>query len=469
MKLYNTMTRKNEVVNVLNDAAVTLYTCGLTVYSQPHIGNWVSYIYWDVLVRTLKQNGFKVTRVQNITDVGHLTSDEDAGEDKMLKSALREGMTAWDVAEKYIAIADDEAYNQLGLLRPDHMPRATQYIPQQIKFITELESKGYTYITTDGVYFDTAKLVDYGKLARLDIEGLQFGSRVADTGKMNPTDFALWKFSIGDVKRDMEWESPWGVGFPGWHLECSVMAREILGDTIDIHTGGIDHIPVHHINEIAQSEAVTGKTFANMWLHANHIKVDGTKMSKSLGNIYTLADITHHGYTLDAFKLMIFGKHYSTEGNFTWDIIEAAQNRLKNFETYADLKHQASNSVKNVEDSYEASQVNRIFDAMNDNLNTPLALQIIQETLEHFMIQMNGIHTSDSKAFQDFLNIIDTLYGLHLSNRDDISADDKHIISRREQARHLQDWDESDRLRDELLERGIQIRDGANGTTWSRA
>ena len=208
------------------------------------------------------------------------------------------------------------------------MPRATEYIPQQISFVEELERKGYTYRVADGVYFDTSKLSNYGALARLDIEGLQFGARVADTGKKNPTDFAVWKFSDPAEKRDMEWDSPWGKGFPGWHLECSVMAREILGDQIDIHTGGIDHIPVHHTNEIAQTEAVTGKTFSTYWVHNNHLKVDGEKMAKSLGNIYTLKDITDRGFSLEAFKLTILSKHYRTEGNFTWDILEASNNRL---------------------------------------------------------------------------------------------------------------------------------------------
>ena len=289
MKLYNTLGAKNEEFQSLEDNVVKLYTCGLTVYSQPHIGNWVAYIYWDLLVRTLQAHHYEVIRVQNITDVGHLTDDADAGEDKMLKGALREGKTAWEVAEKYIKIADHEAYELLGLVRPTHIPRATEYIPQQIDFVKQLEQKGYTYQIADGVYFDTSKLSNYGELAKLDIKGLQFGARVADTGKKNPTDFAVWKFSSPDEKRDMEWDSPWGTGFPGWHLECSVMARELLGDQIDIHTGGIDHIPVHHTNEIAQTEAVTTKPFSNFWVHANHLKVDGTKISKSLGNIYTLA------------------------------------------------------------------------------------------------------------------------------------------------------------------------------------
>jgi len=304
IKLHNTLTKSIEEFKPLDDKQVKLYTCGLTVYSHPHIGNWVAYIYWDLLVRILQYEGYDVNRVQNITDVGHLTSDQDTGEDKMVKAAAKERLSAWQVADKYSKIAEHEAYNLLGLLRPNHLVKATDYIEQQIDFVKQLESKGFTYqIDGDGIYFDTSKLKDYGKLAKLDIDNLQSGARVADVGKKNPTDFALWKFSPRESKRDMEWDSPWGKGFPGWHLECSVMARELLGDQLDIHTGGIDHISVHHSNEIAQTEAVTGKTFSKIWLHANHIKVEGQKMSKSLGNIYTLEDIKERG---TIFKLLSY-------------------------------------------------------------------------------------------------------------------------------------------------------------------
>ncbi|MCA9312938.1 cysteine--tRNA ligase, partial [Candidatus Saccharibacteria bacterium] len=328
MNLYNTLTRKIEEFTPLEDKKVKIYTCGLTVYSQPHIGNWVAYIYWDILTRALQASGYDVERVQNITDVGHLTSDEDAGEDKMLKGALKEGITAWEVAEKYIKVADHEAFELLGLLRPEHMPRATEYIQQQIDFVKILEEKGYTYVIDDGVYFDTSKLENYGKLARLDISGLQFGARVEDTGKKNPTDFAAWKFSNPDEKRDMEWSSPWGIGFPGWHLECSAIAMTLLGETLDIHTGGIDHIPVHHTNEIAQSEAATDKVFSNYWLHNNHLKADSTKISKSLGNGYTLQDIQAKGYSLLDFKMFVLQSHYRTESNFTWENLDGAKARL---------------------------------------------------------------------------------------------------------------------------------------------
>jgi cysteinyl-tRNA synthetase len=447
IRLHNTLTRKVDDLKPLDDNKVSLYTCGLTVYSQPHIGNWVSYMYWDVLVRTLRASGYDVTRVQNITDVGHLTSDEDAGEDKMLKGALREGITAWEVADKYIAIADDEAYDQLKLVRPDHMPRATEYIPQQIEFVKELEEKGYTYTIEDGVYFDTSKLKNYGELARLDIEGLQFGARVEDTGKKNPTDFAVWKFSSPDEKRDMEWDSPWGVGFPGWHLECSVMARELLGDQIDIHTGGIDHIPVHHTNEIAQTEAVTGKhPFSQIWLHANHIKVDGTKMSKSLGNIYTLKDIVDKGYDLQAFKLLVLGKHYSTEGNFTWDILEAAQNRLNNWRAAGDRRWQGAG---------DGESGLGLLEHLQNDLDTPAAFARIDELLGGE--NPSGLHK--------LLDEIRDLLGIEL-HRDDINDEQKALIREREQARSDKDWAKSDELRDMLEEQGIVVRDTLDGTVW---
>lgn len=290
MKLYNTLSRQIKELQPLDGKTVKMYNCGLTVYSHPHIGNWLGYIYWDVLVRTLIAEGYNVERTQNITDVGHLTSDDDNGEDKMEKGAKREGITAWDVAERYISVAENES-SLLGLTAADHLVRATAMIDEQIAFAKILDDKGYLYkIDGDGMYFDTAKLADYGKLARLDIDGLEAGSRVSVEGKRNITDFAVWKFSPTDTKRDMEWDSPWGTGFPGWHLECSVIARETLGDQIDIHTGGVDHIPVHHTNEIAQTEAVTGKQFSQFWVHVNHIKSDGQKMSKSIGNVYTLED-----------------------------------------------------------------------------------------------------------------------------------------------------------------------------------
>lgn len=469
MKLHNTMTRTVDELKPLEPGKVSIYTCGLTVYSQPHIGNWVAYIYWDLLVRVLQTHEYEVTRVQNITDVGHLTDDGDAGEDKMQKGALREGKTAWDVAQKYIDIANHEAYEQLGLIHPDELPRATDYIPQQIAFVQELEAKGYTYTIGDGVYFDTSKLSDYGKLARLDIDGLEFGTRVADTGKRNPTDFAVWKFSPTGEKRDMEWESPWGLGFPGWHLECSVMARELLGDTIDIHTGGIDHIPVHHTNEIAQTESVTGKPFANMWVHANHMKVDGTKMSKSLGNIYTLADLEEKGYDLMAFKLFVYTKHYRSEGNFTFDNLGAAQNRLAHWRNVAALRHQTHDDLgESTEMDPSPAAIGAIREALSDDLNTPEALRIIDETFSY--IESHGLARINHHTLTELLEAIDDMLGLQLiAATPDIADEQKQLILERQRARDDKDWARSDELRATLLEQGIVLRDTTQGTIWEYA
>ncbi|MCA9309480.1 cysteine--tRNA ligase [Candidatus Saccharibacteria bacterium] len=462
MILYNTLTRQKEELKPLEDGKVKIYTCGLTVYSQPHIGNWVSYIYWDVLVRALQAEGYDVERTQNITDVGHLTSDDDSGEDKLEKGAKREGVTAWQVADKYIKIANEEA-EMLGLLKPTHLPRATAYIDQQITFVKDLESKGFTYVIPgDGVYFDTNKLKDYGKLARLDIEGLKPGARVPIDGKRNITDFAVWKFSHKGEKRDMEWESPWGTGFPGWHLECSVLARELLGDQIDIHTGGVDHIPVHHTNEIAQTESVTGKQFSQIWVHNNFLKVDGQKMAKSLGNIYTLQDILDKGYSLDAFKLLILSKHYQTEGNFTWDILEAAQNRLNNWQAAADLRYQLAGHPELVSGSGNShneilKQVqNDILTALSDDLDTPKAIALIDQ------------YFSKGAPSEGTLATIRDLLGIDLLASEDISEEQKKFIADRQAAREAKDWAKSDELRDKLKEQGIEVRDTDNSPIWSR-
>ncbi len=465
MKLHNTLTSKTDDLQPLNPPKVTVYTCGLTVYSQPHIGNWAAYIYWDVLVRSLKAIGYDVVRVQNVTDVGHLTSDEDSGEDKMEKGAKREGLTAWNVADKYIKIADHEAYDLLGLLRPDYMPRATEYIPQQIAFVEELEKRGFTYtIASDGLYFDTSKLDDYGKLAKLNIEGLQPGARVAYKGKKNVTDFAVWKYSPEGQKRDMEWDSPWGKGFPGWHLECSAMARALLGDQIDIHTGGIDHIPVHHTNEIAQTEVITGKPFAKYWLHNSHIKVNGTKISKSLGNVYTLQDITDKGFSIEAYKLLILSSHYRTEGNFTWAILEAAQNRLNNYTRIAALRHQPLATQLSKQADFEQAAL-LIKKSLESDLNTPQALAALSETLAK--IEEIGLHESQVAPFNTYLQSVRDILGIDLLVAN-ITDEQRAMIKNRKTHHQAKDWEESDAIRSELKEQGIGLADTANGTVWYR-
>lgn len=452
LKLYNTLTRKVEDFKPLEAKRVKMYTCGLTVYSQPQIGNWVAYIYSDVLTRVLVANGYEVNRIQNITDVGHLVSDNDTGEDKMEKGAKKEGLSAWEVADKYIKIADKEAFEWLKLNRPSKLVRATDLIPEQIAFIQKLEAKGYTYKIKDGVYFDTSKLSDYGKLARLDLAGLEAGARINMGEKRNKTDFALWKFSKNGQKRDMQWDSPWGIGFPGWHLECSVIVYENLGEQIDLHTGGIDHIPVHHTNEIAQTESVTGKQFSKYWFHNNHIKINGTKLSKSLGNSYTLQDILDKGFSLDAFKLMVLSSSYRTEGNFTWEILEANQQRLQRWQAAADLRWQLQKSTKLADQE--------LIGALNDDLNTPKAIAIIDQ---YFSSLLSNLQAPDLKSLQQ----IKSLLGIDLL-KPDISSELKNLISQRDQARHDKNWSLADELREKLSTQHLEAKDTEQGTLWNR-
>lgn len=472
MKLYNTLTRQYDNFKPLGDT-VKIYTCGLTVYSQPHIGNWVGYIYWDVLVRLLRHQGYRVERTQNITDVGHLTSDDDAGEDKMEKGARQEGITAWDVANKYSEVAEREAYEILKLARPDYLVKATDYIEQQIEFAQTLAAKGHTYIIPgDGLYFDTSTIKNYGLLARLDIDGLEAGARVKVEGKRNITDFAIWKLSPQGSQRDMEWDSPWGKGFPGWHLECSVIAHETLGDQIDIHTGGIDHIPVHHINEIAQTESVTGKQFSQVWLHNNHIKADGQKMSKSLGNIYTLENILHRGFSAMDFKLATLERHYQAEGNFNWDILAAAHNRLHNWRNYAGLRHQIHDTLDNDNHkdekdghiSFHAAK-GALIEALNNNLDTPKALSIIDRAFSEIdNVPLDMVHRS---SFVRFLETIDDILGLELINSTpDISEKAKRLLISRRQLREQADYTGSDQVRDHLAQMRITVKDTPSGTVW---
>lgn len=466
MRLHNTLTGKVEELKTLNPEIVKLYTCGLTVYSQPHIGNWLGYIYWDVLVRTLESSGYNVERTQNITDVGHLTSDDDSGEDKMEKGAHKEGVTAWDVAKKYIAVASHEGYTKLALKQPTHLVRATDLIDAQIEFAKALESKGLTYVIQgEGLYFDTSKISNYGRLARLDVAGLEAGKRVAVNGKKLVTDFAIWKLSPPSSTRDMEWDSPWGKGFPGWHLECSVIAHETLGDQIDIHTGGIDHIPVHHTNEIAQSEGYTGKTFAHTWLHNNHIKIGGSKISKSLGNTITLDDIEAEGYDMQSFKILALSKHYRTEGNFDWNIIEAAQNRLNNWLRAAALRHQTHSTLSDSEEKSLLAANSAILEALRNDLDTPTALAIIDRIFKD--LESVPLEKIKREELLQFLTTIDELLGIDLqSATPDIHDDMKRVLLERHRARENKDWQKSDSLRDELAKQGIGLNDGPFGTTW---
>jgi cysteinyl-tRNA synthetase len=460
MQLYNTMTRQIEKLRPIKKNEVTLYTCGPTVYSQLQVGNWATNIRWDILVRTLRELGYKVDWVMNITDVGHLTSDSDEGEDKLEKGAKREGKTAWQIADFYTE-EFLKGMKALNITDPTYLPRATQVIKEQIELLQILDEKGFTYKIDDGVYFDTSKLSDYGKLARLDADELRAGARVEfNPQKRNATDFALWKFSPKNTKRDMEWESPWGIGFPGWHLECSAIAMKYLGKTIDIHAGGIDHIPVHHTNEIAQSETATGKTFANIWLHGNFITADGKKLSKSLGNSYNLYDIAQKGYNPLDLRMLFLQSHYRTQANFTWEALEAAKNWLQNMQEVADLRFQAIQADNNSIDLTELKQ--DILKSMQSDLNTPEALAILSKLNTGFVSKDN------LKDFKEFLQFIDRIFGLELTKSKDITDEQKLLIQTRQTARLNKDFALSDKIRDELEQQGIGLRDTPKGAFWYR-
>lgn len=488
IRLHNTLTGHDDKFAPLNKDQVTIYTCGPTVYDYLHVGNWSAYIYWDSLVRLLSFNNYRVNRVMNITDVGHLVSDADDGEDKLEKGARREGKTAWDVAEFY---GQDflAGMKQLNLVDPTHTVKATDFIDQQLDLIRSLKAKGYTYQIDDGIYFDTAKFPNYANFAHLDLAAQQAGARVSyNSDKRNPSDFALWKFSPQDEKRDMEWATPADLlddpliansddliakmGFPGWHLECSAMAMDLLGNTIDIHTGGIDHIPVHHTNEIAQSEAASGQRFANYWMHANHLKVDGTKISKSLGNGYTLADIAERGYSPLDLRLAVLQGHYRSEGNFTFDSLESARNRRANWQAVAVLRHQTHDSRMSSDQpadaeltSAMAAAIDQLNQELSADLNTPKALQVVDAIFSQ--LESAKLDDIDRSQLNRLLAIIDKLLGLKLvDTTPDIDDDAKQLLLARQAARAEKDWDESDTLRDQLLKVGIAVRDTSGGVIW---
>ena len=480
LKFHNQLSRTIDEFTPQTEGKVSLYTCGPTVYNYLHVGNWTAYIYWDTLVRVLQANNLTVDRVMNITDVGHLVSDADDGEDKLEKGARREGKTAWEVAAFY---TDDflAGMKRLGLIAPTHITKATNFIEEQLALVRTLKEKGFTYEIDDGIYFDTAKFSKYSDFAGLDLEAQKAGARVEfNVEKRNPSDFALWKFTPTGETRDMEWETPADLieageerlGFPGWHLECSAMAMSLLGDTLDLHTGGIDHIPVHHTNEIAQSEAATGKKFANSWLHNNHLKVNGTKISKSLGNGYTLDDLEEKGYDLMAYRLFVLQSHYRNEGNFTFENLDAAGNRLRNWRNVAALRHQTHDRLRDDDEKstddesvslYASSQA--LVEALSNDLDTPTGLAIIDDSFSRIEgIDIEDIHRH---ALTSFLDTIDETLGLQLlESTKDIDDDLKRLIIERERARENKDWKAADHLREQIEKSGITVRDTAHGSIW---
>lgn len=480
MKLYNTLSRQIEELKPLNPPSIKIYSCGPTVYNYLHIGNWAAYIYWDVLVRALILDGYKPERVINLTDVGHLTSDADEGEDKLVKKAREQGLTAWDIAEQYIS-AFKTGFDELNLIPPMKFARATDFINEQLELVRKLKQAGLTYQIDDGIYLDTAKVKNYGQLARLDIESLKAGARVEyNQAKHNPSDFAVWKFAP-EANRDMQWPTPADLlddteageimGFPGWHLECSAIILNTLGEQIDIHTGGIDHIPIHHTNEIAQTESVTGKPMASFWIHNNHLKSDGTKISKSLGNGYTLDDLAERGFSAMDLKMLILQGHYQKEGNFSFEALESAKNRLASWREVAAFRHQIYDDIAQDHDkTINFLAVKRhLLELANDNLNTPQIMATIDEAWQILRSPATDFRNIHRQSLVDFIQQIDDLLGFDLmASTPDIDEDAKRLIIERKFAKDNRDFERADTIRAELLEQGIEILDTKNQPLWRR-
>jgi cysteinyl-tRNA synthetase len=476
MKLYNTLTRSLETFTPLKDGQVSLYTCGPTVYNYYHIGNLRNAVFNDTLRRTLQSTGLDVQHVMNITDVGHLVSDGDDGEDKLETGAAREGKTVWEVAEHY-----SDAFKQdmaaMNILPPngyrspkysDTYARATEFIAEQIDMIKLLIEKDYAYITPQAIYFEVSKLASYGELSGQKLADKETGARsdiVTDPDKRSPHDFSIWFFATGHFSNHtMQWPSPWGSGFPGWHLECSAIIHATLGDPIDIHTGGVDHIGTHHPNEMAQTEAAFGHKLAQYWIHNEFMLVDGAKMSKSKGNSYTLAQIKEKGYNPLAYRLLCLQANYRSELNFTWDSLTAAQNTLINLYAFADLKHQHNLSELRLEPDTISDVLDTVKSALADDLATPTALT---EVFRYTTSLSPGM-TLDPEDMETLLSGLDELLGLDLNAQPDITPAQMDLIARREQARDARDWIAADRLRNQLRRTNVDVSDTPNGPRWRR-
>ena len=454
LALYDNYTRSlRPFTPLVAGGPVGLYTCGPTVYDYQHIGNYRTFLFEDILKRVLRWNGHAVNHVMNVTDVGHLVSDADTGEDKMEKGARRTGKTAWEIAALYTdAFRAD--LKLLGIEDPTVLCRATDHIPEQIEFIADIERNGYTYRTSDGIYFDTAKQKDYGYLARLDVKGLEAGKRVDLGEKRHATDFALWKFSPPGERRQMEWDSPWGRGFPGWHIECSAMAQKYLGDYFDIHCGGEDHIPVHHTNEIAQTEARCGTRLANFWLHGYFLLSNDAKMAKSADEFLRLQALVDRGYDPLAFRYLCLTGHYRGQLNFTFDALDAAATALDRMRNGVHaLRSSADPAV-----GPDPALVERFGDEVNDDLNVPRALAVAWEALRGDLPA--AVRHATLVRFDDVL-------GLGLAawepRREQVPDDVAALAEARYAARKAKNWVEADRMRGELDALGWEMKDGPDG------
>jgi cysteinyl-tRNA synthetase len=481
LEFYNTLTRTKEIFKPINKNFVGVYGCGPTVYWYQHIGNLRRYIFEDILTRTLLFNKYKIKHYVNVTDVGHLTSDADEGEDKIEKAAKKENKSANEVTKFYFN-SFIEDLKKLNFTMPDKWLWATEYINEQIKIVKVLEEKGFTYKTKDGIYFDTSKLKDYGKLANLNLEGLEKAKRVKFGKKKNKTDFALWKFSEKGI-RQQEWNSPWGIGFPGWHIECSAMSTKYLGKQFDIHTGGIDHIQIHHTNEIAQSESAFGKKpWVKFWLHSGHLRLKEGKMSKSSGDILRLKDLEKKGYSALDFRYLVLSTHYRKPLIFSFENLDSAKNSMQSLRNIlSDVddtqgcipgRCKTPNTLKGTRDFSKKSllraKINKKYlkefsDAVNDDLNLPKALQILWKL----------VRDKNAEGKIKTIKKMDEVFGLDLlksfgDKKMKIPKEILDLVEEREKARREKDWKKSDFLRSEIHKKGYSVDDTEDGTRISR-
>ncbi|MDP3881772.1 MAG: cysteine--tRNA ligase [Nanoarchaeota archaeon] len=454
LHIYNTLTRKKEIFKPIKKEEVRMYTCGPTVYWYQHIGNLKAYIFSDLLKRILIYNKYKVKHIINITDVGHLTSDADEGEDKMEKAAKKEGKGAQEVANYYFSLFEDDL-KKLNILPPEKWTKATDHIKDQIDLIKNLEKKGYTYRTSDGIYFDSSKFKDYGKLAKLKVQGLRAGKRISMGEKRNPTDFALWKFSEKPGLRQQEWDSPWGIGFPGWHVECSAMSMKYLGEHFDLHTGGEDHIPVHHTNEIAQSEAATGKKFVNYWMHEAFLLFKGEKVSKSKGGLYTLPELEEQGYNPLIYRYLNLLGSYRKPLNFSPEILDAAKSAYERLKRKIIEIKQTTHQGEDSSQEYEL----KFLEAINNDLNTPKAIQVIWELINDVSF--------DSRKKIVLLEKFDEVLGLGIKEMKEekinVPQEVMHLVEARERLRKAKMWAEADVIRERIKEFGYIVSDTSDG------
>ena len=457
---YNTLTRKKELFKPINEKEVRIYSCGPTVYKDATIGNMRTSIFQDVLRRVLRYNGYKLKHAMNITDVGHLVSDGDEGEDKMVKSAREEHKSPEEIAKHYTKLFFDDL-KALNLETPEIICKATEHIKEMLEYVKVLVEKGFAYETSTAIYFDVSKLDKYPVLSNLNVEEQKAGARVeVDKEKKNPYDFALW--IKAPENHLMKWDSPWGPSYPGWHIECSAMGQKYLGEQFDIHTGGIDLIPTHHENEIAQSKGYCGKIPANYWLHGEYLLIDGGKMSKSLGNVYLLKDITNKGYNPLSYKLLTYSSHYRNKLNFTWESMESSDKALERLKNGYKLH---LNGTDDVEDEIINEYEEKFHKAINDDLNMPLAMSVVWEVVRN---------EKKSPKLAKLLIKFDTILGLKI-DEDNESAKEKEIpeeilmlVDERKVARENKNWEESDRLRNLINEKGYSIKDTKDGVEISK-